>query len=96
VSRKNTKLYVLRIAKARAGDGTELFHLLSPALHTLLLDHDGVVQAAALDLLTELIPKMSLPQVSRHLGFCRTRFGLPPFCVSRLKNCLIHRSLTAC
>jgi hypothetical protein len=64
VSRKNTKLYVLRIAKARASDGGELFHLLSPALHTLLLDHDPVVQTAALDLLTELMPKISLPQVS--------------------------------
>ena len=63
ISRKNSKLYVLRIARARLTDGPELFHMLSPTLHTFILDHDALVQGTTLDLLTELVPSIAAPQV---------------------------------
>ncbi len=54
---------MLRIARARLTDGPELFHMLSPTLHTFILDHDALVQGTTLDLLTELVPSIAAPQV---------------------------------
>lgn len=54
---------MLRIARARLSDGADLFALLSPALHTFLLDHDPLVQSATLELLQELLPALNGDQV---------------------------------
>ena len=69
VSRKNFKLYILRVARARLADGPELFHLISPCLHTFFLDGSPLVQTAGLDLVSQLLPSLTVAQVrlSQHV-----------------------------